>query len=173
MGLPVARRFGMETVAGQALICRADRACFFWVLTALALALPCVGQKFPPRVVRHACQRLVLLATLIIFNSIGMSLRLSRVSCYTKQCLAVACIKFIFAPCCITGLAFALGLGAVEGGLPLRVVLVLSAMPVAMNALVPPFLYGLDVDLANACWIATTGILLLVLPVLLWLLPLL
>lgn len=175
VGLPVARRFGVASRGGgKPLYAVLTEPVFLWVLTALGTGFALRWAEIPrPAWCGTLASGLVLLATMLFLTGIGMSLRLSRLSCYTKECLAVACIKFILAPCCITGLAFALGLGAVEGGLPLRVVLVLSAMPVAMNALVPPSLYGLDVDLANTCWIATTGALLLVLPVLLWLLALL
>ena len=46
-------------------------------------------------------------------------------------------------------------------------------MPVAMTALVPPSLFRLDLDLANACWIFSTLALVAVLPALLVILPLL
>jgi predicted permease len=39
-------------------------------------------------------------------------------------------------------------------------------MPVAFNALVPPVVYGFDLDLANSAWIITTLGLLVILPVL-------
>ena len=44
-------------------------------------------------------------------------------------------------------------------------------MPVAMNALIPPSLFRLDLDLANACWVFTTLELVLVLPILIIILP--
>ena len=46
-------------------------------------------------------------------------------------------------------------LNGIAGGLPLKAVLVLSSMPVAFNALVPPSLYGLDLDLANSCFLVS------------------
>ncbi len=46
-------------------------------------------------------------------------------------------------------------------------------MPVAMTALVPPSLFNLDLDLANACWVFSTAGLIVVLPALLIILPLL
>ncbi len=82
-------------------------------------------------------------------------------------------IKFAGIPIVVTALAKGIGYGGIEGGLPLKVVCILSAMPVAMTALVPPSLFNLDVDLANACWIFTTLGLVLILPVLLFILPVL
>jgi predicted permease len=40
-------------------------------------------------------------------------------------------------------------------------------MPVAFNALIPPSIYDLDLDLANSCWFFTTAALVIVLPMLL------
>ena len=52
-------------------------------------------------------------------------------------------------------------------------VAILASMPVAMNALIPPSLFDLDLDLANACWVFTTLALIVVLPILVFVLPLL
>jgi len=54
-----------------------------------------------------------------------------------------------------------------DSGLPLKVVIILSSMPVAFSALIPPSIYDLDLGLANACWFFTTSALIVVLPVLL------
>ena len=69
--------------------------------------------------------------------------------------------------------AYLCGLGEIENGLPLKVVAILASMPVAMNALIPPSLFDLDLDLANACWVFTTLELIVVLPILVIVLPLL
>ena len=113
----------------------------------------------------------MIVATTLFLFAIGLSLRLSRLSCYLAPSLAVCAIKFVAVPVVIISLAAALGFGNMEGGLPLRVVAILSAMPVAMTALVPPTLFHLDVDLANACWIFSTLGLVAVLPLLMLLLP--
>jgi predicted permease len=47
-----------------------------------------------------------------------------------------------------------------------------SSMPVAFNAFVPTPLYDLDIDLVNSCWLFTTGMLVIVLPVLYFLIRL-
>ena len=44
---------------------------------------------------------------------------------------------------------------------------ILSSMPIAFTALIPPSIYDLDLDLANSCWFFTTALLAVVLPVLL------
>ena len=115
----------------------------------------------------------MIVATVLFLVAIGMSLRPSRMGRYTRQWLAVAAIKFAGVPVVVTALAWAIGYGDIDGGRPQRVVAILSSMPVAMTALVPPSLFRLDLDLANACWVFTTAALIVVLPVLLIILPLL
>ncbi|MBQ7618181.1 MAG: hypothetical protein IJS50_04835 [Desulfovibrio sp.] len=112
-----------------------------------------------------AAQASILAATLALF-SIGLGLTPSKLTSYKLPCGIVLICKFLLIPICLTLAAYLLGLGQIEGGLPLRVVLILSCMPVAMNALLPPALLGLDLDLANACWIQSTLALALVLPIL-------
>lgn len=109
----------------------------------------------------------VPLATIMLLSSIGLALRFSRVSAYLRECVSVAAIKFVLVPACTTALAWAIGFGTIENALPLKVVIILSSMPVAFNALIPPSIYDLDLDLANSCWFVTTALLVVVLPVLL------
>lgn len=113
----------------------------------------------------------MIAATTIFLFAIGLSLRLSRLSRHLAPSLAVCAIKFVAVPLVVISLAAAIGFGDMDGGLPLRVVAILAAMPVAMTALVPPTLFHLDVDLANACWIFSTLGLVAVLPLLMLLLP--
>ena len=115
----------------------------------------------------------MILGTVCFLLSIGMSLRISRMACYARQSAAISLIKFVGCPLVIVALAMFFGLGDIDGGLPLKVVAILAAMPVAMNALIPPSLFDLDLDLANACWVFTTLELIVVLPILVVILPLL
>lgn len=111
--------------------------------------------------------------TVCFLLSIGMGLRLSHMTCYLRESAVISLIKFVFVPVIVTSLAMLAGLGDVDGGLPLKVVAILSAMPVAMNALIPPSLFTLNLDLANACWVFTTLGLVVVLPIIIIILPLL
>lgn len=168
VAVPVSRWYGSGT--GERLSFRSLRPDpVLWVVLAALLAgigLNLLGVP-RPQPLGHAASSFMILATVLFLAAIGMSLRLSSLGRYTRQWLAVAGIKFIGVPLVITGLAWAIGYGAIDGGLPLKVVVIVSAMPVAMNALVPPSLFGLDLDLANACWIFTTAGLIAVLPTLL------
>ena len=109
----------------------------------------------------------VPLGTVLLLTSIGLALRLRRVRDYLKECFSVSLIKFLFVPILASSLAYLLGFGDIDEGLPLKVVIILSSMPVAFNALIPPSIYDLDLDLANSCWFFTTAMLLVVLPLLL------
>ena len=112
----------------------------------------------------------VPVATIMLLASIGLALRFSRVGNYLRECVSVAVIKFLLVPATATTLAWWIGFGEIDQGLPLKVVLILSSMPVAFNALIPPSIYDLDLDLANSCWFATTALLVVVLPLLLMIL---
>jgi predicted permease len=78
----------------------------------------------------------------------------------------VAGIKFLILPTLTGTIAY----GCMRAGwispLAVRVAVVVSSMPVAFNALIPPSLYNLDEDLANSCWIFTSALLIVVVPLL-------
>jgi hypothetical protein len=63
-------------------------------------------------------------------------------------------------------LGFLLGLGGTEGGTGIKTVLVLSSMPVGFLGVVPPAMYGLDVEFANRLWLLSTMTLVFTLPLL-------
>lgn len=103
---------------------------------------------------------------LLLITSIGLAMRINRIKYYLRECLAVSLIKFLIIPIILTFVAYFLNYGKIGEGLPLKVVMILSSMPVAFNALIPPSLYHLDLDLANSCWLFTTSLLFLILPIL-------
>jgi predicted permease len=103
-------------------------------------------------------------ASFLLLVSIGMAMRFSRVGSYVPKALIVAAIKFGVVPVVVGGIAWAVGMGQFDNGLPLAVIIVLSSMPVGFIALVPPSIYDLDVDLANAAWLVTTAFLAVVIP---------
>jgi predicted permease len=109
----------------------------------------------------------VPLGTVLLLSSIGMALKFRRVRDYLKECIAVSLIKFLLVPVIAASVAYFIGFGSIDNGLPLKVVIILSAMPVAFTAMIPPSIYGLDLDLANSCWFFTTAMLAVILPLLL------
>ncbi len=110
--------------------------------------------------------------TSLLLISIGLAMKFRSVSKYLKECSAVSIIKFILVPLTISTIAWAIGYGNLDDGLPLKVVIILTAMPVAFNALIPPSIFDLDLELANSCWFFTTASLIVVLPVLTFILGL-
>jgi hypothetical protein len=121
-----------------------------------------------PEFYRSVISVFVPLAAVMLLSSIGLAMKFRRVREYLKECLSVSVIKFVMVPVMTTLLAYLIGFGRIEGGLPLKVVMILSSMPVAFNALIPPSIYDLDLDLANSCWFFTTALLIVVLPTLLF-----
>lgn len=109
----------------------------------------------------------VPLATIMLLASIGMALKVRKIRNYVRESVAVSIIKFAIVPVTVSMLALFIGFNDFDGGLPLKVVIILSSMPVAFNALIPPSIYDLDLDLANSCWFVTTALLIVVLPILL------
>jgi predicted permease len=110
--------------------------------------------------------------TSLLLISIGLAMKFRSVKNYMRECISVSLIKFFIVPVTMSSAAFMIGYGGLEDGLPLKVVMILTCMPVAFNALIPPSIYDLDLDLANACWFFTTASLVVVLPVLLSLISL-
>ena len=98
--------------------------------------------------------------------AIGLSLRLTGFREYMPEIAVVIAIRHFLLPACLIPAGVLLGFGNVSDGLALKVIIIVSVMPVAFNALVPPALYGFDLDLANAAWIASTACLAIIVPVL-------
>lgn len=173
VAVPVSRRFGAD--AGTAPPLRRFRPdpVLIAILCALGLGLMLnlAGVRRPAPFGTLSAAAMIA-GTVCFLLSIGMGLRIFRMAAYVRESAAISLIKFVFVPVIVTSLAALAGLGNVDGGLPLKVVTILSAMPVAMNALIPPSLFRLDLDLANACWVFTTMELVVILPVLIIILPL-
>jgi len=115
---------------------------------------------------------LVPLGSVFILISIGMGMKLGAVGNYIKHGLFMVMIKGLIIPFLVVSVSYFLGMGDIAGGLPLKVILILSAMPIGFTALVPPSIYDLDLDMANSCWLISNGALLLIVPLLSILVPL-
>ena len=111
---------------------------------------------------------LIPIVSLLLLSSIGIAMRFGKMRTYLREATVISLIKFVAIPLSVYTVASLIGLGSVNNGLPLKVVTILSSMPVAFTAMVPPTLYDLDVDMANTAWLMTTSLLVLVVPVL-WL----
>jgi hypothetical protein len=171
VGFPVAKLFGSSSGEREGLLNRVKKLATdaFILVSLCSLVLGGVlnlsGIKRPESY-QTVNSILIPLGALLLIVSIGLAMKVSKVRNYLKECVAVSAIKFLIVPAAITSLALLLGYREMAGGLPIKVVILLSSMPVAFNALIPPSLYDLDVDLANSCWLFTTSLFIIVLPVL-------
>ncbi|HZK11909.1 MAG TPA: hypothetical protein VFD10_06115 [Atribacterota bacterium] len=111
---------------------------------------------------------LIPLTTFILLFSIGLTFKFSRVSQYLKECFLISLVKFIVVPATILVIALLLDYQSISQGLPLKVSLIMSAMPVAFNSVIAANIYNLNVDLVNSCWIFTTFAVLFILPLLIF-----
>ena len=107
---------------------------------------------------------LVPLGIFLILISVGLSMHFSGIRQHLASGLVISLIKFFIIPAIGVGAAYLLGFHEIQNGLPLKIVLLGSSMPVAFNALIAASVYDLDLDLANSCWLITTGALIIVLP---------
>jgi predicted permease len=171
VGFPVARLYSVDTYEKETWRDKVKRlGTDIFVLVSLASLLTggllnLSGLK-RPEVYQTINSILIPLATLVLLVSIGLAMRIRTIQDYLKECMVVSAVKFLIVPVILTLTAYLLGYGEIENGLPLKVVMILSSMPVAFTALVPPSIYDLDIDLANSCWLLSTSLLVVVLPIL-------
>ena len=171
VGFPIAKLFGSAPGEREGLLNRlktlATDAFILVSLCSIVLGslLNLSGMKRPESY-QTVNSVFIPLAALLLIISIGLALKITKIRNYLKECIAVSAIKFLIVPAVMTSLAFLLGYREMVGGHLIKVVILLSSMPVAFNALIPPSLYDLDVDLANSCWLFTTSLFIIILPVL-------
>ncbi|MCG8687541.1 MAG: hypothetical protein MI892_21885 [Desulfobacterales bacterium] len=172
VGFPMAKSFSDDLSDTPSFLTRVKSALSdIFVLVAVT----CIGVGLilnlsgieRPEVYTQINQIFIPVAALLLLISIGMAMRFSSVKTFLKPAITVSAIKFILVPVVVVTLGYMLGLDQIDNGLPLKVILILSSMPVGFIAMVPPTLYKLDVDLANACWLVTNGALLFTIPMLL------
>lgn len=106
----------------------------------------------------------VPVGTTLLLISIGLGLEVGNLRHHLTAGVKIAAIKFLCLPLVALLCAWLLGLAAIADELPLQVVLIASSMPVGFNGIVVSSIYDLDLDLANTCWLVSTGLLVIVLP---------
>jgi predicted permease len=177
IGFPIAKSYGDDVTQSESFGERAKKifADPFVVLattsmlTGIVLNISGVER---PEIFSGIIAIFVPVASILLLSSIGMAMSFSRAGKYIKEGLLIALVKFAIVPTVAMTISYFLGLGNINHGLPLKVVLILSSMPVGFTAMVPPTIYDLDVDLANASWIVTNISLIVVVPILQYLITL-
>ena len=171
IGFPIAKLFSSNVTIKENIISRL-KTVFTDIFVVVALVSIAIGTFLNlsgierPEFYKIITAIFIPLGTLILLISIGLGMKFGKVRNYINECLAISVIKFILVPLIVSATAFLLGYGEIEEGLPLKVVIILSSMPVAFTALIPPSIYDLDLDLANSCWLVTTLSIALILPLL-------
>lgn len=107
----------------------------------------------------------------ILGLAIGATLYLSSIHRYFQEIGLVLVVKMLAIPLVVVPLAMVSGLDSVMGGVPMTAAVLLSFMPVAFVATIPPAIYGFDLDLANACWLVSTAVFVVLFPVATWVVP--
>ncbi len=168
IGYPIAKTYGTSTQQKKNKLISILTDPYILVYL-FSIVLGCIlnisGLERPP-VFASINSTLIPIMSVLLVSAVGYSMQFSKVRLYLKECFVASAIKFILTPAVIIFISVIIGLPALEDSLVFKVVVVMSFMPTAFNSLIPPQLYGLDKDLANSAWIFTTGLLIVVVPIL-------
>ncbi len=123
-----------------------------------------------PQIMLDLSAVFIPLVSALMGLSIGITLFIGRIGSYTKEILLISLIKFGIVPLMMAFIGLLVGLPGGVNGMAYKILIISSAMPVAFNSLIPPALYGFDLDLANSAWVVTTFSYILILPLLYFLL---
>jgi len=171
VGFPIAKSFSSDITTNGNLISHLKKV-FSDIFVVIALIYITIGIFFNlsgiirPVFYQAVNAVFIPIQTILMLVSIGLAMKFGRVRNFTRECVIVSFIKFTLVPLIISSVAFLLGYGEIDGGLPLKVVIILSSMPVGFTALIPVSIYNLNLDMANSCWLVTTFSLILILPLL-------
>ena len=119
-----------------------------------------------PEIFYSLNQVLIPLSSFILISSIGLAMRFGPMKNYFLPGIVMVVIKSLFVPALTFIPAYFIGLGSIENGLVLKLLIILSSMPVGFMAMVPPTIYDMDLDIANTCWFFSTASLIAVVPLL-------
>jgi predicted permease len=174
IGFPIAKYYGAGLEENETFVERLRKVFtdpFVLVATGALLIGASLNFSGIPRPAFYENVNAIFIPTgvFLLLISIGLGLRLQSIG-YFREVLLVSGIKFVAMPVLACMAAILLGMQTIYDGLPLKAILLASSMPVAFNAVVASSLYDLDLDLANSCWLITTGGMVLVLPCLYYLL---
>lgn len=168
IGFPIAKSFGTIESMKEPILKRMLTDVFILVsLASLTIGISLNFSGFSRPIFYGSINQIVIpISTFILLMTIGLNLNVSKIRNHLKAGLMAVAIKAFILPILITFSAYLLGVGNYNHGLALKVILILSCMPSGFLSLVPPTLYGLDIDQANSVWVMTTLSLLLIVPLL-------
>ncbi len=108
-----------------------------------------------PEVGAQIVDVLVPLSTGVYLFAIGLSLRLTSVVTYWRECAAIGAVKFVVTPALGLSLAWLVGYWAMQDHALLQVTFIQSATPTAIMGVVLAQLFDLDEQLTNAAWLTS------------------
>jgi len=101
-----------------------------------------------------------------MMSTIGMAMRFRKMKKYILKGAVILPVKYLAVPAVTFLFAITAGLGKIDNGLLLKIVLILSLMPTAALAMIPPAIYDLDIDLANTAWFISMIFMIITVPAL-------
>ncbi|MGD9495196.1 MAG: AEC family transporter [Armatimonadota bacterium] len=120
-----------------------------------------------PQAVEGVVDIWVPISTAVYLFAIGLSMRLSSVVTYWRECAAIGVVKFGVTPALGLTIAWLLGYWAMPDPALRQVVLIQSASPASIMGLVLAQIFDIDEHLANAAWLTTNVAAVALAPVLL------
>jgi len=167
VGYPIAANIGLgrKPVLKVTAASLKENPFLFFPLAAILVGIGVHATGLPrPDVLATVVAIIVPLVAATLGISIGLTLRFTSIRRYLREIAVVLAIRHLLLPALTIPIGVLLGFGHISDGLALKVLIIVSVMPVAFNALVPPAIYGFDLDLANSAWIASTASLAIIVP---------
>ncbi len=169
IGFPIAKRFGSAEEKKKRVGKRAitvDPLVFTVLLSITTGFILNLSGAARPEIFKAFNAIIIPFSSFLMMVTIGMAMRFGKMKDYILKAVTILPVKHFIVPVITSAFAFQTGLGDIDSALPLKVVLILSSMPVAVTSLIPPALYDLDLDLANTCWFISTLFMIVTIPTL-------
>lgn len=145
-----------------------ERPVTFVPTAAIAVGLLLRAAGVPrPAILPVIAGFLVPAITGILGLAIGVTIQVRAIGRYRREIALVHLIKFAVVPAVVIPVAVLFGLPQIADGVAFRATIIAAFMPVAFTAVIPPVIYGFDVDMANSAWLTTTFAFFVILPLLL------
>jgi predicted permease len=138
---------------------------------AMGFALNVMGFE-RPHLLGTVNQVFAYMTSFFLLFASGLTFDFRMIRVYRKEALSMFPIKFLYNPLMGMGLVYLLK-GKMNDPLLTKVVFIESVTPVAVFALLLPQFFKLDQDLVNATWVFTTGVFILMIPLIMLVLDLL
>ncbi len=157
IGFPMASRFGKYHKKESGSLRRVLKDPFVIFATSAMIAGLALNITGLPRPAFYTTFNSIMVPVISfsLLCSIGLGFDFRGIMKHAESLGSVFFIRYIVVAGTISFLAWALGLGGIQNGLPLKTVFILCFMPTGFLSAILPGLYGLDEDYGNAGLVAT------------------